>query len=35
MDIPTLIRLSNHLLATIQKKGAQLETIDEPLDSEE
>jgi 16S rRNA (adenine1518-N6/adenine1519-N6)-dimethyltransferase len=35
MDIPTLIRLSNHLLATIQKKGAQVETIDEPLDPEE
>lgn len=35
MDIPTLIRLSNHLLATIQKKGAQVETIDEPVDSEE
>jgi hypothetical protein len=35
MDIPTLIRLSNHLLATIQKKGGQIESIDEPLESEE
>jgi hypothetical protein len=25
MDIPTLIRLSNHLLATIRKKGAEVE----------
>lgn len=28
MDVPTLIRLSNHLLATIRKKGAEVE-IDE------
>ncbi|MFO1002141.1 MAG: hypothetical protein U0936_17535 [Planctomycetaceae bacterium] len=35
MDVPTLIRLSNHLFATIQKKGGQVESDEEPLESEE
>jgi len=36
MDVATLIRLSNHLHATIQKKGSpiEIETDDEPLTAE-
>ncbi|MFN9721290.1 MAG: 16S rRNA (adenine(1518)-N(6)/adenine(1519)-N(6))-dimethyltransferase RsmA [Planctomycetota bacterium] len=34
MDVPTLIRLSNHVLATIRKKGADVEISNEDNESE-